>query len=493
MKPIRSLATWICLLVSLSLVAQEKATPAGKRPNVLFIVCDDLNTHVSTSGYNHIRTPALDKLAAAGTRFLRAYCQYPVCGPSRSSFLSGLYPESTRVLDNKSDIRQERPGIVPLPEQFRKNGYWTAGVGKIFHNMKNDPGESCWYEYERFENERNPVLEKARKEFEAENGSIEKASNRRAWRLKQKEARRGASGQKVPGYGPTDMSDEEHKDGRNVRRVVSWLDKKSHGDKPFFIACGIQKPHVPFWAPQKYFDMYPREKLVIPPALVGDWKDIPPLAMVKRFKAFGFELDKENDALRRAYTQAYHACVSFIDAQIGLLLGAVKRNGHWEDTIIIFISDHGYHLGEHYMWGKVSLFEECARVPMIVRVPGRTRAGTSTAGLTELVDLYPTLCELCGIKAPAHLQGQSFAGLVDKPSGEGKETAYTVVSRGKTLGRSIRTARWRYAEWGSSSAAELYDLEKDPAEHHNLVDDNKFSEPLEKMRRLLEKARQRGS
>ena len=178
--------------------------------------------------------------------------------------------------------------------------------------------------------------------------------------------------------------------------------------------------------------------------------------MVKRFKAFGFELDKENDALRRAYTQAYHACVSFIDTQIGLLLDGLKRNGHWEDTIIIFISDHGYHLGEHYMWGKVSLFEECARVPMIVRVPGRTRAGTSTTGLTELVDLYPTLCELCGIKAPAHLQGQSFAGLVDKPSGEGKETAYTVVSRGKTLGRSIRTARWRYAEWGSSSASELY-------------------------------------
>ncbi len=493
MKPIRSLATWLCLLVPLSLVAQEKAAPAGKRPNVLFIVCDDLNTHVSTSGYSHIRTPSLDKLAAAGTRFLRAYCQYPVCGPSRSSFLSGLYPESTRVLDNKSDIRQERPGIIPLPEQFRKNGYWTAGVGKVFHNMKNDPGESCWYEYERFENERNPVLEKAKKEFEAENGSIEKASNRRAWRLKQKEARRGASGQKVPGYGPTDMSDEEHKDGRNVRRVVSWLDKKSHGDKPFFIACGIQKPHVPFWAPQKYFDMYPQEKLVIPPALVGDWKDIPPLAMVKRFKAFGFELDKENDALRRAYTQAYHACVSFIDAQIGLLLDGLKRNGHWEDTIIIFISDHGYHLGEHYLWGKVSLFEECARVPMIVRVPGKTRPGTSANGLTELVDLYPTLCELCGIKAPAHLQGQSFSGLVDKPSGEGKETAYTVVSRGKTLGRSIRTTRWRYAEWGSSSAAELYDLEKDPAEHTNLIGKSEFNGQLEKMRGLLKRARKRGS
>lgn len=493
MKLIRPLALWLCLLAPLSLAAQEKAASAGKRPNVLFIVCDDLNTHVSTSGYNHISTPTLDELAAAGTRFLRTYCQYPVCGPSRSSFLSGLYPESTRVLDNKSDIRQERPGIVPLPEQFRKNGYWTAGVGKIFHTMKTDPGESCWYEYERFENERNPVLEKARKEFEAENGSIEKASNRRAWRLKQKEAKRGAGGQKIPGYGPTDMSDEEHKDGRNVRRVVSWLDKKSHGARPFFIACGIQKPHVPFWAPKKYFDMYPREKLVTPPALVGDWEDIPALAMVKRFKAFGFELDKENYALRRAYTQAYHACVSFIDAQLGLLLSALKRNGRWEDTIIIFISDHGYHLGEHYMWGKVSLFEECARVPMIVRVPGRTRAGTSASGLTELVDLYPTLCKLCGIKAPAHLQGESFTRLIDNPSGEGKETAYTVVSRGKTLGRSIRTVRWRYAEWGSSSESELYDLEKDPAEHHNLAGDEKFNEPLAKMRRLLEKARQRGS
>jgi len=289
------------------------------------------------------------------------------------------------------------------------------------------------------------------------------------------------------------MSDEEHKDGRNVRRVVSWLDGKSHGDRPFFISCGIQKPHVPFWAPKKYFDLYPREKLVIPPALVGDWKDIPALAMVKRFRAFGFELDKENDALRRAYTQAYHACISFIDTQISLLLDALERNGLWENTIVILISDHGYHLGEHYMWGKVSLFEECARVPMIVRVPGRTRKGTSSNGLTELVDIYPTLCELCGIKAPVHLQGESFAPLIDDPSGTGKETAYTVVSRGKNLGRSIRTSRWRYAEWGSSSESELYDLEKDPAEHTNLAGDGKFNEQLEKMRGLLERARQRGS
>ena len=492
MQLIRTTAILLAFLTTAPMPAGESRT-AAEPPNVLFIVCDDLNTHVSTSGYRHIRTPAMDRLAAGGTRFLRTYCQYPVCGPSRSSFLSGLYPESTRVLDNKSDIRQKRPGMTPFPEHFRKNGYWTAGVGKVFHNMKTDPGESCWYEYERFENERNPVLEKARKEFEAANGSIEKASNRKAWRLKLKEAKRGASGQKVPGYGPTDMRDDEHKDGRNARRVVSWLDSKSYGDKPFFIACGIQKPHVPFWAPKKYFDMYPQEKLVIPPALVGDWNDIPPRAMVKRFKAFGFELDKENDPLRRAYTQAYHACISFIDAQIGLLLDALKRNKLWENTIVILISDHGYHLGEHYMWGKVSLFEECARVPMIVRVPGRTREGTSSSGLIELVDLYPTLSELCGLKAPAHLQGKSFTALLDDPSGAGRETAYTVVSRGTELGRSIRTSRWRYAEWGSSSAAELYDLEKDPAEHPNLAGKSAFKKQQEKMRRLLEVARRRAS
>lgn len=492
MQLIRTTAIWLALCTA-SIAGAEDSKPAARAPNVLFIVCDDLNTHVSTSGYSHIRTPAMDKLAAAGTRFLRTYCQYPVCGPSRSSFLSGLYPESTRVLDNKSDIRQKRPGTLPLPEHFRKNGYWTAGVGKVFHTMKIDPGESCWYEYERFENERNPVLEAARKEFEAANGSIEKASNRRAWRLKQKEAKRGAGGQKTPGYGPTDMSDGEHKDGRNVRRVAAWLDNKSYGDRPFFIACGIQKPHVPFWAPKKYFDMYPREKLIIPPALVGDWNDIPARAMVKRFKAFGFELDRENDPLRRAYTQAYHACISFIDVQIGLLLDALVRNKLWENTIVILISDHGYHLGEHYMWGKVTLFEECARVPMIVRVPGRTREGTSANGLLELVDIYPTLCDLCGIDPPALLQGRSFAGLVDDPTGKGRETAYTVVSRAKELGRSIRTTRWRYAEWGSSSEAELYDLEKDPAEHTNLAGKSQFSEQLEKMRLLLEKARKRSS
>ena len=191
--------------------------------------------------------------------------------------------------------------------------------------------------------------------------------------------------------------------------------------------------------------------------------------MVKRFSGFGFELGRENDPLRREYTQAYHACISFVDAQIGLILGKLKAQKLWEDTIVIFTSDHGYHLGEHFMWGKVTLFEECARVPLVVRVPGVSPVGSSSEGLVETIDLFPTLAELCDLAAPADLQGQSYAGLIRKPDGPGKPSAYTVVSRGDQLGRSIRTIRWRYAEWGEAKAAELYDLEKDPREYTNLV------------------------
>ncbi len=211
--------------------------------------------------------------------------------------------------------------------------------------------------------------------------------------------------------------------------------------------------------------------------------------MVKRFEGFGFKLAVENDALRREYSQAYHACISFIDAQIGLLFDALKRNGLWDNTIIVLTSDHGYQLGEHFMWGKVTLFEECARVPMIVRVPGRTQDGSRTEGLVELVDIFPTLLDLCDVDVPHTLQGKSLTSMLDDPASPGKEVAYTVVRRGNLLGRSIRTTRWRYAEWGSSDQAELYDLENDPYEDHNLADGDRHLEQRRMMHELLIKAR----
>ncbi|MGB4710408.1 MAG: sulfatase [Fuerstiella sp.] len=479
MKPVT-----LILAIVVSLCSGGAEVCAKTPPNVLLIVCDDLNNHVSTAGYQPLKTPGLEKLAAAGMTFGRAYCQYPVCGPSRASFLSGLYPESSGILNNTLDIRNVRPGTKSMPQVFKTNGYWTAGVGKVFHNTKADPGDVAWHEVIRFNNEENPVERKLRKAYEAEHGPI-KDEDDRSWRRHLKENRSALGGQTPPGYGPTRMRDEQHKDGKNVRQVAKWLDDKAHANKPFFIACGIQKPHVPFWAPQKYFDHHPLSAIEYRPTPKGDWTNRPSLAISRRYEAFGFELEKEDDELRRKYMQAYHACITFIDTQISLLFDSLKRNGRWDDTIIIFTSDHGYHLGEHALWGKVTLFEECARVPMIVRVPGLTKDGTRSEALVELVDMFPTLVELCGINGPKELQGKSLAPLLKDPNAKGRSAAYTVVSRGKALGRSIRTQRWHYGEWGSADQAELYDLINDPHEDNNLASKPRFAEQRRQMHSLL--------
>ncbi len=470
--------------VTLALCTQAGAVEA-RRPNVLLIVCDDLNTHVSTSCYPHISTPAFDKLAAAGMTFERAYCQYPVCGPSRASFLSGLYPESTGILNNTSDIRHTRPGTVSMPQSFNEDGYWTGSVGKIFHNTKTDPGEVAWNEFLRFENDEMPIVTPIRKAFEAEHGPVDQGAARRLWRKLYPTIATQTRGQQ-PGYGPSGLRDDQHRDGRNARQIVAWLDQKIHGDKPFFMACGIQKPHVPFLAPDAYFEMYPKDGLRFSPAPPDFWNQAPKTAMVKRYKGFGFELGVENDPLRREYMQAYHACISFIDAQIGLIFKALARTGHWDDTIIILTSDHGYQLGEHFMWGKVTLFEVCNRVPLVIRVPGRTSPGSLSEGLIELVDLYPTLAELCEVAAPEDLQGRSLVPMLADPAASGKEVVYTVVSRGDKLGKAIRTDRWRYAIWPDGE--ELYDLDNDIAEHHNLATSAEHATTLAAMRDSLARA-----
>jgi arylsulfatase A-like enzyme len=328
-----------------------------------------------------------------------------------------------------------------------------------------------------------PFVTAVRKAFEAKHGPIDKGKARRLWREKYATIGTQTRGQQQPGFGPSGLRDEQHKDGKNARQIAAWLDKKAHGDKPFFMVCGIQKPHVPFLAPDQYFKMYPKESLKFSPAPARFWEQAPRTAMVKRFAGFGFELGVENDSLRRDYTQAYHACISFIDAQIGLVFETLKRSGHWDDTIIVLTSDHGYQLGEHSMWGKVTLFEVCDRVPLIIRVPGKTKAGSSSAGLVELVDLYPTLTELCDVSAPHKLQGRSLAPMLSDPKSAGKDAAYTVVTRGQKLGRAIRTDRWRFAIWPDGE--ELYDLNTDPAEHKNLAKSAKHANTVKTLRTQL--------
>ncbi len=473
-------------LLCLFILCLFLATAEGKKPNVLFIVCDDLNTHLGSSGYPYTQTPNLNKLAAQSLTFDRAYCQYPVCGPSRASFLSGLYPESTGVLNNNSDIRNTRPNSPSMPAFFKKHGYWTGGVGKIYHNTKTDPGEIAWHQNLRFENDELQVVKEARKKFEAERGPVDDRKNKKAWKALRVKVGGPLTAQTPPGHGPSGLRDEQHKDGKNARQVVEWLDAREQDEKqPFFIICGIQKPHVPFLAPDKYFKLYPPKGISYDPNPVDDLDDVPPLALVKRSVSFGFEFGKENDALRREYMQAYHACVTFIDAQIGLVLNKLKEEELWDDTIIVLTSDHGYHLGEHYLWGKVTLFEESARVPLIVRVPGMTRPKTRSPALVELVDVFPTLAGLCDLPAPKELQGHSLIDLLKKPAAGSRTSAYTVVSRGAQLGRSVRTARWRYAEWGEAREAELYDLKNDPREIHNLAKAKGHKKTLGEMRALL--------
>ena len=468
------------------------AQPA--RPNVLFVISDDLSSRITPAGYPGMHTPVLDRLAREGVTFRNAYCQYPVCGPSRASFLSGLYPESTGVLDNVVNIATTRPGTPNLPGVFRQAGYWTASVGKVFHKPLDNPNDNTWDETERFENDELAVEKAAREKFEAQFGLVTDPKNRSAWRehaltLAPQTRNQGVKGI-GPGYGPTGLTDEQHADGKNARRVASWITGKSNGDRPFMIACGFHKPHIPFLAPDAYFKLYPKTSFPLTNPPSNDWDDIPAIAETKQYLDYGFPAKgKENEALRREYTQAYYACVSFIDAQLGLIIDALKASGQWDNTIIVFTGDHGYHLGEHFMWGKVMLFEESARTPMIVRVPNLTRTGRISTQLVELVDIFPTLAELCGVTPPANLQGRSFLPVLKDPAARGKNYAYTVVKRGQELGWAVRFDRWRYTEWVTPDQNELYDLAADPHEWTNLAKLPEHADLLRRAAKLLAERR----
>ena len=463
------------------LATKQKA----KRKNILFVVCDDLNTHVSTSGYEPITTPNLSNFAKEAITFNRAFCQYPVCGPSRASFLSGLYPQSTGVLNNTFDIRETRPGTVSMPQFFKENGYWTAGVGKVFHNTKSDHGDIAWDENLRFENDELAVVREVRLKFEAEHGSIDKQQNKKKWKELKKSVSAKLDAQTPPGKGRSGLTDAQHKDGKNARQVVQWLEDKSYGDKPFFISLGLQKPHVPFLAPDKYFDLYPFDKITYQNDRPNLWNFLPSSALSKRYEAFGFEFAKENHPLRKEYIQAYHACVSFIDAQLGLVMDSLKKQGLWDDTIIIFTSDHGYHLGDHFIWGKVTLFDIGAKVPFIVRAPGLSKSGTASEAMVELIDIYPTLADLAELKAPDDLQGMSLRPLLGHSERLGKRKyAYSVVTRGpKNLGYALRNQNWRYGKWPDGE--ELYNLRTDPQEKNNLAQKDHVKERLEYFRGIL--------
>ena len=467
--------------VKISPVTNEaKTSKKSEKMNVLMIIVDDLNDYVKSFGDPQAITPNVDRLVSQSMRFTRTFCQYPVCGPSRASFLSGLYPESSKILNNTDYLREENPGAVNIFEHFKKNGYWTAGAGKIFHSKFGmyEKGTS-FDEYEKFSNAEDPqkLLLKHKFELAGEKGSFNDYVRKN---------RVNDQGELVLCYG-TELEDDQHGDGRSARRVAEWLVNNESGEKPFLIACGLVKPHVPFYAPKKYFDLFPQDKLQFDDVPVNDWKDKPKLAAVKGYKRFRSEMGVNDRKVRAEYLQAYLSCISFMDAQVKVLMDALKKSGKADNTVVVFMSDHGFHIGEHFMYGKVTLFEECTRVPFSIHVPGSGNNGKSSESLAELVDVYPTLVDLCNLPQPKHsLQGKSLAPVLKDPSTKVREASYSVVSRGNILGRSVRDDQWRYAEWGSPEQSELYNLKNDPLQYKNLAGDKQYTKVLQRMRKILQ-------
>ena len=433
-----------------------------QRPNVLFLISDDLNNFLGCYGDPRAKTPNIDRLASRGVTFQKAYCAYPLCGPSRNSLLTGLYPNSTGILRNAQIFRQTIPAQQSMPQAFRLAGYFATRIGKLYHynvplsvgtNGHDDPGS--------WEMEINPVgvdrLEEHPQIFTLTPGQF---GGTLSWYASPK-------------------SDEFHTDAIMARDAEWVLDRCARDkDRPFFLAVGFFRPHTPYVAPKvPYFGYYPEAEMPLVTGVAEDQRDIPAPGLGSYKK----EQDKLTDELRRKCVQAYYASISFMDAQVGRVVDALDRNGLADNTIIVFTSDHGYHMGEHGLWQKMSLFEESSRVPMLIVAPGAAKAGAVVESPVSHIDVFPTLAELCNVAAPDNIQGQSLVPMLKDPTQAGRGWAITQVSRGGNnrnnaknpgfFGYSLRTARWRYTEWDEGrQGRELYDHDHDPRELTNLAD-----------------------
>ncbi|MBL8222230.1 MAG: sulfatase, partial [Bryobacterales bacterium] len=426
----------------LMLASLGAASAYGQRGkmNVLLIAVDDLNTRLGCYGDAVVKTPNIDRLAKRGIRFDRAYCNYPVCNASRTSLLSGFRPDKTKVLDNRTPPRTTLKDAVFLPEYFHLHGYFTARVGKIAHGAFED------------------AVSWDISEFASRPGAGRQG--------KKKKAAAAGEGTGDLQWVMTDNADDAEPDGRTARRIVELMNQA--GGKPFFLGAGFHKPHLPWVAPRKYFEMYSTDKIKLPDTPADDLNDIPPIALTHR------EDEKRMTELeRKKAILAYHAATSFMDAQVGVLLDALDQKKLWDNTVVLLFGDHGWHLNEHLgLWRKMTVFEEAARAPLIIAAPGKKR-GESCPRLVEWVDFYPTLADLCGLPKKAGLDGESARPLLENPQRKWKKAAYTIVRHQGVIGRSVRTDRYRYTEWGSPDVAELYDHEMDPKEYRNLAKDPK--------------------
>ena len=449
---------------------------AGKR-NVLFIASDDLNTCLSCYGHPLVKTPNIDRIAKLGVRFDRAYTQFPLCSPSRSSLMTGLAPDTTGVYDLQKHFRSTLPDVRTLPQLFQDNGYFAARVGKIYHyGVPAQIGTAGLDDKPSWNLAINP------------NGVDHKQEEPL---LTNYTPNRGL-GSAICFYA-SPAKDEEHTDGITANEITKLLEE--HRNDPFFLAAGFYRPHVPWIAPTKYFDMFPLDRIQIKPFDESEMRIAPEPAYFTNPANWGMDEKQRKQAL-----QAYYASIAFLDVQVGKLLDTLERLKLLENTTIVFWSDHGYQLGEHGQWMKQTVFEAAARVPLIIGGAGVEKRHASSPRTVELLDLYPTLAQICDLRgAPSNLHGRSLVPLTRKPDAAWDKPAVTQVRRANLnanalMGYSLRTERYRYTLWGDGSVGEeLYDYKTDPRELHNISSDSRVAPVKSGLKTALQKVIQQRS
>jgi arylsulfatase A-like enzyme len=433
------------------------ATAAGvERPNILFIAIDDLRPELGCYGAAQVKTPHIDKLAASGMRFERAYCQVPICMGSRASLMTGMLPTSKRFVGNcRMDV--DVPTAATLSEVFRKAGYTTLSNGKIYHNQE-DAADRSWSE--------PPWLTRDNMR------SFDPETTRHLSKTKQ----RGRI------YESPDVADDAYPDGEIAQKTIKDLQRLKQEGKPFLLACGFFKPHMPFYAPKKYWDLYPRDSIQLAPNRKRPAKAPKELKGSSEFRSYHLaELDPNSDEFHRIMRHGYLACTSYADKLTGDVLAELERLGLAENTIVVLWGDHGWHLGEHNFWGKHNTMHLATRVPLIVRVPGK-RAGVSSS-LVETADLFPSLCALAGIASPATVQGRDFTALLDDPKKPFHEAAYSRFLNAD----AVITGQFSYTRFDNGKSEMLCDLSKDPQENKNVAGDPNHAGTVASMRKLLKK------
>jgi iduronate 2-sulfatase len=453
------------------------ARPA--RPNVLFIVVDDLRPEMGCYGNKVVKTPNFDRLAKRGMLFDRAYCQQAVCNPSRASLLTGKRPDATKVQDNVAHFRAALPDAITLPQHFKANGYYCSALGKVFHTGLEDGrswSEPHWYPSGRtIDTDPRNWARQIRKTVGA--GVHEYGKDKPP-------AGGSDDGARGPAYEISSKKDDELPSGFTAKNAVARLHDLKGKKVPFFLAVGFAKPHLPFVAPKKYWDLYDPDKIPVPaigalpkgaPTFVGH-------ASPELRRYAGVPVDNPlPDKLAKTLRHGYYACVSYTDAQVGRLLDALEKEGLAEKTVIVLWGDHGYQLGDHGLWTKHTNFELATRAPLLISFPGQKTAGKKCAAPVEFVDVYPTLADLCGLTIPKGLDGVSLKPLLADPAAPAKKVAISQYPRtpaasgkGPLMGYSIRDKRWRLTVWrsrkdGAVVGTELYDEKNDPDETVNLA------------------------